>query len=89
MFNTLFQTLWPRMSRSRSRSRSGERSKSGEPAKSGSDEEEAYEVQEIRDKRRGDDGDYLYYVKWVGASAALRDCMHCTALHSLYSEKLG
>jgi len=23
-------------------------------------------VEEIRDKRRGDDGDWLYYVKWVG-----------------------
>jgi len=42
-----------------------EKRKSG----SGSDEsgeEDAYEVQEIRDKRRGEDGDWLYYVKWVG-----------------------
>ena len=23
-------------------------------------------MEEIRDKRRGDDGDWLYYVKWVG-----------------------
>ena len=28
--------------------------------------EEAYEVEEIRDKMRGDDDEYLYYVKWVG-----------------------
>jgi len=36
--------------------------------RSGSDSEpeEDYEVEEIRDKRRGDDGDWLYYVKWVG-----------------------
>ena len=38
--------------------------------KSGSDDdgvfEEAYEVEEIRDKVRGDDGKYLYYVKWKG-----------------------
>ena len=32
----------------------------------GEDLEEAYEVEEIRDKQRGDDGEYLYYVKWVG-----------------------
>merc|ERR1719342_189896 len=25
-----------------------------------------YEVEEIRAKMRGDDGEYLYYVKWVG-----------------------
>ena len=34
---------------------------------SGSDDgslvEEAYEVEEIREKMRGDDGDWLYYVK--------------------------
>ena len=29
----------------------------------GSLEEEAYEVEEIREKMRGDDGDWLYYVK--------------------------
>jgi len=36
--------------------------------KSGSDSEpeEDYEVEEIRDKRRGEDGEWLYYVKWVG-----------------------
>ena len=26
-------------------------------------EEEVFEVEEIRDKKRGDDGDWLYYVK--------------------------
>jgi len=39
-------------------------------AGSGSEKEEefdeAYEVEEIRDKCRGDDGEYLYYVKWKG-----------------------
>ena len=30
------------------------------------DDEETYEVEEIRDKKRGDDGKYLYYVKWKG-----------------------
>jgi len=38
-------------------------------AGSGSEDEfeEAYEVEEIRDKMRdGDDGEYLYFVKWVG-----------------------
>ena len=29
----------------------------------GSLEEENYEVEEIREKMRGDDGDWLYYVK--------------------------
>ena len=29
----------------------------------GSLEEEAYEVEEIREKMRGDDGEWLYYVK--------------------------
>eukprot|EP00090_Calanus_glacialis_P041849 TRINITY_DN74406_c0_g1_i1.p1 TRINITY_DN74406_c0_g1~~TRINITY_DN74406_c0_g1_i1.p1 ORF type:complete len:326 (-),score=158.52 TRINITY_DN74406_c0_g1_i1:108-1085(-) len=33
---------------------------------SGSEPEEDYEVQDIRDKRRGEDGEWLYYVKWVG-----------------------
>jgi len=42
--------------RSRSRSKSG----------SDSEPEEDYEVEEIRDKRRGEDGEWLYYVKWVG-----------------------
>ena len=55
-------------SRSKSKSRERSRSKSGEGKKSGSEEEEAYEVEEIRDKRRGDDGEYLYYVKWVSKS---------------------
>merc|ERR1712013_124495 len=32
----------------------------------GSGDEEIYEVEEIRDKRRGEDGDWLYYVKWMG-----------------------
>jgi len=30
------------------------------------DDEETYEVEEIRDKKRGNDGKYLYYVKWKG-----------------------
>ena len=36
----------------------------------GSLEEEAYEVEEIREKMRGDDGDWLYYVKvcWLSDS---------------------
>ena len=36
--------------------------------KSGSESEpeEDYEVEEIIDKKRGEDGDWLYYVKWVG-----------------------
>ena len=42
------------------RSKSRSRSKSSEE---GSGDEEIYEVEEIRDKRRGDDGDWLYYVK--------------------------
>lgn len=33
---------------------------------SGSEPEEDYEVEEIRDKQRADDGSWLYYVKWVG-----------------------
>jgi len=44
---------------------SGDDRKSG----SGSDEsgeEDNYEVEEIRDKRRGEEGEWLYYVKWVG-----------------------
>jgi len=65
-------------SRSRSRSRSKEKGRSGskekgrsgskDKGKSGSEEEkeEIYEVEEIRDKRRGEDDDWLYYVKWVG-----------------------
>ena len=32
----------------------------------GEDFEEAYEVEEIRDKQRGEDDEWLYYVKWVG-----------------------
>ena len=52
-------------SKSRSRSRSRSRSKGGEKSDDGSGEEEIYEVEEIRDKRRGEDGDWLYYVKWV------------------------
>ena len=48
-------------SRSRSRSRSKEKGGSG----SEDDKEEVYEVEEIRDKRRGEDGEWLYYVKWV------------------------
>jgi len=39
-----------------------DRSRSG----SDSEPEEDYEVEEIRDKRRGEDGEWLYYVKWVG-----------------------
>ena len=53
-------------SKSRSRSRSRSRSKSRDKTEEGSGDEEIYEVEEIRDKRRGDDGDWLYYVKWVG-----------------------
>ena len=30
------------------------------------DDDETYEVEEIRDKKRGEDGKYLYYVKWKG-----------------------
>merc|ERR1712083_849720 len=41
----------------------GESRKSGG---SGSEPEEDYEVEEIRDKQRADDGSWLYYVKWVG-----------------------
>ena len=52
-------------SRSRSRSRSRDKSDDG----SGDGEGEIYEVEEIRDKRRGDDGDWLYYVKWVSTEA--------------------
>ena len=51
----------------RSKSRSRSRSKSREKSEEGSGDEEIYEVEEIRDKRRGDDGDWLYYVKWVSS----------------------
>ena len=54
-------------SKSRSRSRSRSRSKSRDKTEEGSGDEEIYEVEEIRDKRRGDDGDWLYYVKWVSS----------------------
>ena len=52
--------------RSRSRSRSRSRCKS-KGSDDGSGDEEIYEVEEIRDKRRGEDGDWLYYVKWVSS----------------------
>ena len=59
-------------SRSRSRSRSRDKSDDG----SGDGEGEIYEVEEIRDKRRGDDGDWLYYVKWVSTEAVSVTCLN-------------
>ena len=72
-------------SKSRSRSRSRSRSKGGDKSDDGSGEEEIYEVEEIRDKRRGDDGDWLYYVKWVSMSTVvLREiCVLLTAVHRI------
>jgi len=40
--------------------------KSGSGSDGDENFDEAYEVEEIRDKQRGEDGEYLYYVKWVG-----------------------
>ena len=45
----------------------------------GSLEEEAYEVEEIREKMRGDDGEWLYYVKasWLSTNCQLIIINYC------------
>lgn len=43
-----------------------DKSNAGSGSEAGEDFEEAYEVEEIRDKQRGEDDEWLYYVKWVG-----------------------